>query len=142
MPATTGSTFCARTPRSIRCTRCCAIANCSSWSGCSGRPRICWRPARSITKPTPPFAGMCFVVFLALVLRKELEDRLSAAQLKPEWNQLLADLDRLQEVEAEQDGKRFILRTPVTGVTGKLFQAIGVALPPNIREADPARSAA
>jgi hypothetical protein len=48
----------------------------------------------------------------------------------------------VQEVEAEQDGKRFILRTPVTGVTGKLFQAIGVALPPNIREADPARSAA
>ena len=62
--------------------------------------------------------------------------------MKPEWNQLLADLDRLQEVEAEQDGKRFILRTPVTGVVGKVFQAVGVALPPNIREADPARSAA
>ena len=62
--------------------------------------------------------------------------------LKPEWNQLLADLDRLQEVEAEQDGKRFILRTPVTGVAGKAFQAVGVALPPNIREADRARWAA
>jgi hypothetical protein len=86
--------------------------------------------------------GHVFCSFLALILRKELQERLSAARLKPEWNQLLADLDRLQEVEAEQDGKRFILRTPVTGVAGKAFQAVGVALPPNIREAGPVRSAA
>jgi transposase len=86
--------------------------------------------------------GHVFCSFLALVLRKELEDRLSAAKLKPEWSQLLADLDRLQEVEAEQDGKRFILRTPVTGVAGKVFQAVGVALPPNIREIGAARSVA
>jgi hypothetical protein len=79
---------------------------------------------------------------LALVLRKDLEERLSAARLKPEWRELLADLDRLQEVEAEQDGKRFILRTPVTGVAGKVFQAVGIPLPPNIREADPLPSAA
>ena len=47
-----------------------------------------------------------------------------------------------RKIEAEQDGKRFILRTPVTGVAGKAFQAVGVALPPNIRDADRARSAA
>jgi hypothetical protein len=29
---------------------------------------------------------------------------------------------------------RFVLRTPPTGCAGKLFQAAGVALPPNIRE--------
>ena len=86
--------------------------------------------------------GHVFCSFLALVLRKELEERLGAAQLKPEWCGLLADLDRLQEVEAEQDGKRFILRTPVSGVAGKAFQAVGVALPPNIRHADPASAAA
>jgi hypothetical protein len=86
--------------------------------------------------------GHVFCSFLALVLRKELEERLAGAQLKPEWCALLADLDRLQEVEAEQDGKRFILRTPVTGVAGKAFQAVGVALPPNIRDAEPASAAA
>jgi DDE family transposase len=86
--------------------------------------------------------GHVFCSFLALVLRKELEERLAAAQLKPEWRELLADLDRLQEVEVEQDGKRFILRTPVTGVAGKAFQAVGVALPPNIRDAAPASAAA
>jgi Transposase DDE domain len=86
--------------------------------------------------------GHVFCSFLALMLRKELEERLAGAQLKPEWGALLADLDRLQEVEAEQDGKRFILRTPVTGVAGKAFQAVGVALPPNIRDAEPASAAA
>ena len=81
--------------------------------------------------------GHVFCSFLALVLRKELEERLTAARLKPEWRELLADLDRLQEIEVEQDGKHFILRTPVTGVAGKAFQAVGAALPPNIREAVP-----
>ena len=85
--------------------------------------------------------GHVFCSFLALVLRKELEERLQAARIKPEWRELLADLDRLQEIEVEQDGKRFILRTPVTGVAGKVFQAVGVALPPNIRDAEPAAAA-
>jgi DDE family transposase len=79
--------------------------------------------------------GHVFCGFLALVLRKELQDRLAAAHLQPEWRALLADLDRLQEIETEQDGKCFILRTPVTGVAGKVFQAVGVALPPQIRDA-------
>jgi Transposase DDE domain len=85
--------------------------------------------------------GHVFCTFLALALRKELEDRLAVAQLKPEWRVLLADLDRLQEIEVEQDGKHFILRTPVTGVAGKVFQAVGVALPPQIRDAKPAAAA-
>ncbi len=81
--------------------------------------------------------GHVFCSFLALVLRKELEERLAAAQMKPEWRVLLADLDRLQEIAVEQDGKHFILRTPATGVAGKAFQAVGVALPPNTRDAAP-----
>ena len=80
--------------------------------------------------------GHVFCSFLALVLRKRLEDCLAAGRLKSEWGALLMDLDRLQEIEAEQEGKRFILRTPVTGDVGRAFQAVGVALPPNIREAD------
>jgi transposase len=86
--------------------------------------------------------GHVFCSFLALLLRKELENRLARVRLKPEWRELLADLDRLQEITAEQDGKRFILRTPVTGVAGKVFQAVGIALPPQIRPADPPTAAA
>ena len=52
---------------------------------------------------------------------------------------LLRELDRLQEIETEQEeqeGKHFVLRTPVTGDVGRVFRALGIALPPNIREAD------
>ena len=58
--------------------------------------------------------------------------------LKPEWGALLRELDRLQEIQTEQEGKHFILRTPVTGDVGRVFQAVGIALPPNIREAEAA----
>ena len=36
--------------------------------------------------------GHVFCSFLALVLRKELEERLTAARLKPDWRELLTDL--------------------------------------------------
>jgi len=56
--------------------------------------------------------------------------------MKPEWGSLIRELDRLQEIETEQDGKQFVLRTPVTGDVGRVFKGVGFALPPNIREAD------
>jgi len=80
--------------------------------------------------------GHVFCSFLALVLRKALEDRLAAAGVKPEWGALLRELDRLQEIETEQEGKQFVLRTPVTGDVGRVFKALGIAPPPNIREAE------
>src|ERR1700730_9386677 len=81
--------------------------------------------------------GHVFCTFLALVLRKALEDHLVAARIKPEWGARIRELDRLQEIETEQDGKRFLLRTPVTGDVGRVFKAVGIALPPNIRELAP-----
>ena len=78
--------------------------------------------------------GHVFCSFLALLLAKELEERLHRHDIAAEWGDIRRDLDRLQEIELEQDGKRFLLRTPTTGVAGKLFQAVGVALPPNFQE--------
>jgi hypothetical protein len=101
-----------------------------------------FRSAKSLLATRPIFhqrdatiRGHVFCSFLALVLQKELRDRLAAAGLEFEWAEILRDLDRLQEVEVEQDGKRFILRTPTTGTAGKLFQTLRVALPPNLRDA-------
>jgi hypothetical protein len=101
-----------------------------------------FRSAKSLLATRPIFhkcdatiRGHVFCSFLALVLKKELADRCAARGFQPEWAEVLRDLDRLQEVEVEQDGKRFILRTPTTGCAGKLFQTLGVALPPNIRAA-------
>jgi hypothetical protein len=50
---------------------------------------------------------------LALVLKKELEDRLAAANnsARPSWPDVIADLDSLTETEIEQDGKPFLLRS-------------------------------
>ena len=51
-----------------------------------------------------------------------------------EWADLLRDLDRLQEATIEKDGKRITTRTAVTGQVGRVFQAAGVGLPPNLHE--------
>ena len=45
---------------------------------------------------------------------------------------MLADLDRLQQVEINIDGKAYTLRTEAKGTIGKVFQACAVALPPTL----------
>jgi hypothetical protein len=81
--------------------------------------------------------GHVFCSFLALVLRQELQARLEERGHDLEWADVIADLDRLQLVEVEQDGKRFLLRSEVQGSCGKVFQAAGVAMPPTVQQASP-----
>jgi hypothetical protein len=47
-----------------------------------------------------------FCSFLALVLKKALEDRIAALARSGSWPQIIADLDSLTETEIEHDGKR------------------------------------
>jgi hypothetical protein len=69
------------------------------------------------------------------VPRRELEERLWAkGYCDIEWADVVRDLDRLEEVEIEKEGKRFLLCTEAAGVAGKVFQAAGVALPPTVRQ--------
>jgi len=77
--------------------------------------------------------GHVFCTYLALVLRKALEDRLEAAGVDVEWAQMIADLNRLSHVDFEKDGKRFRIRTQTSGCAGKVLQAVGVAAPPSVR---------
>jgi hypothetical protein len=81
--------------------------------------------------------GHVFCSFLALVLRQELQARLEERGHEFEWADVIGDLDRLQVVEVEQDGKRFLLRTEAQGTCGKVFQAVGVALPPTVKQVSP-----
>src|SRR5512143_2669065 len=81
--------------------------------------------------------GHVFCSFLALVLRQELQFRLEERGHGFEWADVICDLDRLQVVEVEQDGKRFLLRSEVQGCCGAVFQAAGVALPPSVRQVLP-----
>ena len=74
--------------------------------------------------------------FLALVLKKELEDRLAAAGngARASWPAVIADLDSLTETEVEQDGKRFLLRSAPRPAASLALAALGVALPPTLRQ--------
>lgn len=104
-----------------------------------------FRTAKALMRTRPIYhssdaaiRGHVFCSFLALVLRKELDQRCRRAGFRPEWGDVLRDLDRLQEVEVSSDGRQIVLRTPATGVIGPLFKAARIALLANIREPEPA----
>ena len=73
--------------------------------------------------------------FLALVLKKELEDRLAASKsARAAWPAVIADLDSLAETEVEQDGKRFLMRSAPRPAASLALSSLGVALPPTLRQ--------
>jgi DDE family transposase len=103
-----------------------------------------FRSCKSLLQTRPIFhrcdetiRGHVFCSFLALVLRQELQARLGERGHEFEWADVIQDLDRLQQVEVEQDGKRFLLRSEVQGTCGQVFQTVGVALPPTVRQVSP-----
>ena len=73
--------------------------------------------------------------FLAVLLKKELEDRLAAAAsgARASWPAVIADLNSLTETEVEQDGKRFLLRSAPRPAASLALSALGRALPPTLR---------
>jgi hypothetical protein len=79
--------------------------------------------------------GHIFCTFLALVLRKELLDRLAARDgAMPEWQCLIDDLADLSSVEIEQDGRRALLRTAPRPSIDPICRALGITLPPVFQE--------
>ena len=100
-----------------------------------------FRDVKSVLDTRPIFhkrdetiRGHVFCSFLALVLRKELDRRLEAAGHQFEWADIKRDLKALQEVTVEESGRSLVVRTASVGSCGKVFQSVGVALPPTIRE--------
>jgi hypothetical protein len=104
-----------------------------------------FRTAKALMRTRPIYhssdaaiRGHVFCSFLALILRKELDERCRNASFRPEWGDVLGDLDRLQDVTISKEGRQMTLRTPTTGVIGPLFKAARIALPPNVRDASAA----
>jgi len=100
-----------------------------------------FRDMKSILDTRPIFhqkdatiRGHVFCSFLALVLIKELYRRLEKAGYDFEWADIKQDLTALQEITIEENGRKFIVRSECKGICGKVFHAVGVALPPTIRE--------
>ncbi len=99
-----------------------------------------FRAAKKLLETRPIFPkcdetirGHVFCSFLALVLRKELLDRLETQGENLEWAQLLRDLESLEYTEVESQGKRFLLRSDLGDTTAAVFRAVGVAVPPSIQ---------
>jgi transposase len=99
-----------------------------------------FRTAKSIIGTRPIFhqrddtiLGHVFCSFLALLLRKELNDRLAAAGRQCEWADIIRDIDQIVQTDVEQAGRRLRLRAAAPGCAGAVFQAVGVALPPTIQ---------
>jgi len=82
--------------------------------------------------------GHVFCSFLALLLRKRLQDLLEERGWHLEWADVVRDLDNLVEMEVSVEGKGYVIRSDSRGVTGKVAQAAGVALPPTLRSCETA----
>lgn len=96
-----------------------------------------FRTAKAILRTRPIYhqsdaaiRGHVFCSFLALVLRKELEERLAAAGVTAEWPEILRDLEAIHETEVRDGEQHFVLRDHAKGCAGEVCKAVGVALPP------------
>jgi transposase len=78
--------------------------------------------------------GHVFCSFLALMLKKELYRRMEGSGHSFEWAEIKQDLKALTETIIEEDGKRMAVRSQCKGACGKVFQSVGVAIPPTLRE--------
>lgn len=100
-----------------------------------------FRNMKSLLETRPIFhrgnatiTGHVFCSFLALILLKELYKKLEKAGYYFEWNKVKQDIKSLEEVVIQEDGKKFAIRTECLGNTGKIFNAVGVAIPPTVRQ--------
>ncbi len=99
-----------------------------------------FRAAKSMLESRPIFhqwdatiRGHVFCSFLALLLYHELQQRLSARDSNLEWDVIRRDLESLAEVQVRDGEQWYLLRSALQGVTGKLLQTVGVAVPSSVR---------
>ena len=107
-----------------------------------------FRTAKSLLDTRPIFhkcdqsiRGHVFCSFLALVMQKELFVRMAKAGIEAEWADILRDLDALSEVEIENRGRRFLVRSRAKGATVAILRCVGARLPITIRRIDEAPAA-
>ena len=100
-----------------------------------------FRSMKSLLETRPIFhkcdatiRGHVFCSFLALLLCKELQDRLTNKGLALEWADVIGELDNLVEMDLCVSGKEYTLRGPATTTVAQVFSACGVALPPVLQQ--------
>ena len=61
---------------------------------------------------------------------------MAKAGVEAEWAEILCDLDVLTEVEIENGGRRFLVRSRAKGATVAILRCVGARLPITIRRID------
>lgn len=99
-----------------------------------------FRDAKNLLPTRPIFhkcdetiRGRVFCSFLAIVVRKELDRVLQEAGHKFEWEDIKRDLQNLQETCIKEDGKVLFVSNQPDGCCRKVFEAVGVDIPPTLR---------
>jgi hypothetical protein len=82
--------------------------------------------------------GHIVASFLALRLEVDLQRRLDEKGIEVSWPELMLDLARVQAVEADLDGARYLLRTDLTGFAHEAFSAAGLRPPSPVTLLGPA----
>jgi hypothetical protein len=77
--------------------------------------------------------GHVFCSFLAILLKTELEVRMSQMDLSWEWDEVIRGLNALHEEEAVFNGHRFLLRSQLMGDSHKAIRAAALPCPPRSR---------
>ena len=100
-----------------------------------------FRSMKSLLETRPIFhkcdatiRGHVFCSFLALLLCKELQDRLANKDLALEWAEVIRELDNLVEMDLSVRGKQYTIRGQASTTAAQVFSACGVALPPVLRQ--------
>ncbi|MEI7635277.1 MAG: hypothetical protein WCK47_13470 [bacterium] len=65
-----------------------------------------------------------------------MQDRLESNGFSLEWSDIIRDVNELQETQFGLQGKSYVLRSQTKGVLGMVAQAVGVRLPPDLREGE------
>ncbi|MGO9313207.1 MAG: hypothetical protein ACLQBD_13065 [Syntrophobacteraceae bacterium] len=68
------------------------------------------------------------------MLRKALQRKLKEAGHNFSGAEIKQDMEPLQVTMLDENGNRLAVRSQCQGSCGKIFRAIGVAIPPTIRE--------
>ena len=102
-----------------------------------------FRASKSVLETRPIYhkcdatiRGHVFCSFLALLLMKELEDRLESKGWDLEWAEVLRDLEALGVTRLVSGAATCELRSTPQGTAGKVVAAAGVALGPALRFVD------
>ncbi len=97
-----------------------------------------WRELKDVMRLRPIYhhkkkenvLGHIFACFLALYLVALLRRKLAEAGVKAQWDDVIRDLSQLRAVRVKLGEENYLMRSPVQGCAGKVFDAVGAKVPP------------